>query len=367
MNLKKPFALGAVLLLLILSTACTKAPADNSSRIAAGGNQTCLLESGGMKCWGMNNDGQLGDRTAADRNSPVAVTVVSGKVTSIAVGYVSTCAVVDSGGVFCWGSQPAEQSADGSNPGYAAVAVGSMHACGLTTRGGLKCWGSNSFGGLGDGTTEERQSPVDVIGLSGGVTSIAAGVDFSCAVHKGGAKCWGSNDTGQLGNGTYESSAEPVALPGLESGVSAVAAGVFHACAVKTNGEVWCWGENLAGELGDGTGQSIPVPVKVINLEAGAQSVVVGGSHTCALTKTGGVKCWGGNSNGQLGDGSTTDRNTPVDVMGLTSGVVAIAAGGSHTCAVLTGGSVKCWGLNENGQLGNGSNQNSSTPVDVRM
>ncbi len=363
----KPCAFGVMVLFAILSTACQKAPvAANASRIAAGGNQTCIIDSGGVQCWGKNNAGQLGDGSTRDRNTPVAVTVLAGKAAAISVGYVSACAVMDSGGVVCWGSQSAEFSKAGSDPGYAVVTVGSMHSCGLTTRGGLKCWGVNNFGGLGDGTTEERQTPVDVIGLSGDVTSIAAGVDFSCAVYKGGAKCWGSNDTGQLGNGTYESSAEPAALPGLESGVSAVAAGVFHACAVKTNGEVWCWGENLAGELGDGTNQNVTIPVKVINLEAGAQSVVVGGSHTCALTKTGGVKCWGGNSSGQLGDGSTTDRNSPVDVPGLTSGVIAIAAGGSHTCAVLTGGAVKCWGLNESGQLGNGSNQNSSTPVDVR-
>ncbi len=363
----KPFVLSALLPILILSAGCQMAPADNASRIAAGGNQTCILDSGSVKCWGKNNAGQLGDGTTEDRNTPVAVSMVSGKVSMVAMGYVTACAVLKSGEVVCWGNHPAEQSKNGSNPGYAAVAVGSMHACGLTTRGGLKCWGSNSFGGLGDGTTEERQSPVDVIGLSGDVTSVAAGVDFSCAVYKGGAKCWGSNDTGQLGNGTYESSAEPVTSTGLESGVLAVAAGVFHVCVMKTNGEIWCWGENLVGELGDGTNQNVPIPVKVINMEAGAQSVVVGGSHTCALTKSGGVKCWGGNSSGQLGDGSTSDRNSPVDVTGMTSGVVAIAAGGSHTCAVLTGGAVKCWGLNENGQLGNGTNQDSSVPVDVRL
>jgi alpha-tubulin suppressor-like RCC1 family protein len=362
-----PFALGVSLFFLILSSACGMMPAAKASLIAAGGSQTCILHSDGVKCWGRNNAGQLGDGTTQDRNSPVAVTALPDKVTAIAVGYVHACAVTESAEVFCWGSQSAEQSRIGSDPGFIAVAVGSMHTCGLTAKGGVKCWGSNSFGGLGDGTTEERLTPVDVIGLSGDVISIAAGGIFSCAVQKGAAKCWGSNGNGQLGNGTYESSATPIGIPGLESGAAIVAAGVFHACAVKTNGEVWCWGENLAGELGDGTGQNTPIPVKVINLKGGIQTVALGGSHTCALTNAGGVKCWGANASGQLGDGTTTDRNSPVDVMGLSSGVIAIAAGGSHTCAVLNGGAVKCWGLNESGQLGNGSFLDSSVPVDVRM
>jgi alpha-tubulin suppressor-like RCC1 family protein len=297
----------------------------------------------------------------------VAVAALSEKVTAVAMGYAQTCVLVESAEAVCWGGQMAERSRFRSGAGFTTLAVGSLHICGVTARGGLMCWGANSFGGLGDGTNEERLTPVDVIGMSGGVTSVAAGGNFSCAVREGGLKCWGSNNAGQLGNGTYEGSASPILVPGMESGVSAVATGVFHACAVKANGEVWCWGENFAGELGDGTTLSNPSPVKVASLEGGIQALTLGGSHTCALTKAGGVKCWGGNSSGQLGDGSTTDRNSPVDVTGLTGGVVAIAAGGSHTCAVLTGGAVKCWGLNENGQLGNGSNQNSSIPVDVRM
>ncbi|MBN2084617.1 MAG: hypothetical protein JW748_05280 [Anaerolineales bacterium] len=363
----KPFTFVAPLLFLILCTSCQTAAGAKASIIAAGGNQTCILDSGGVKCWGKNDAGQLGDGTTEDRKTPVAVTAVPDRVTAIAMGYNHSCAVTESAEVICWGGQPSDQSRIKSDSGFTAVSVGSMHSCALTAQGGLKCWGANSFGGLGDGTTEEHLSPVDVLGLSGGVTSVAAGGNFSCAVEKSGVKCWGSNHSGQLGNGGYESSATPVALPGLESGVVAIAAGVFHACALKTNGEVWCWGENFAGELGDGTNKNNPIPVRVLNLEDEIQSIAVGGSHSCALTKAGGVKCWGGNSGGQLGDGTTTDRNSPAQVSGLASGVSAIAAGGGHTCAVLGDGTVKCWGSNGNGQLGNGSNTDSSVPVDVRM
>jgi alpha-tubulin suppressor-like RCC1 family protein len=361
-----PLTATVLLCLLLLSSACQRASAVKASVIAAGGNQTCILDSGGAKCWGRNNAGQLGDGTMQDRSEPVAVTVLPDTLTAVAVGYTHACALTESKEIFCWGSNPADQARISVKGGFTAVTTGSMHTCALTASGGVMCWGVNSFGALGDGTTEDRTSPVEVDGLSGDVTAVAAGVDFTCAVQKGAVKCWGSNDTGQLGNGSYASSSTPVAVPGLESGVTAVAAGVFHACALK-DGEVWCWGENLAGALGDGTNQNSPVPVKVAGLEEGVRSIVVGGSHTCALTKAGGVKCWGGNASGQVGDGSTTDRNAPADVVGLTEGVIAVAAGGSHSCAVLEGGAVKCWGLNDNGQLGNGGTTGSNVPVDVRL
>ena len=356
---------GASLGILVLASACQNASSVKASGLAAGGNQTCILDEGGAKCWGENSAGQLGDGTIEDRKTPAAVTILAEKISAIAVGYTHTCALTAAGEAFCWGSNLAELSGAGKLAGFKALTVGSMHSCGLTAGGGVMCWGGNSFGGLGDGTTETRPAPVDVVGLTGDVTAVSAGVDFTCAVQKGGAKCWGSNDTGQLGDGSYASSPSPVNVSGLESGVTAVAAGVFHACAWKEAGKAWCWGENMVGELGDGTGQNSPLPVKVSGFEGGVKTVVVGGSHTCALTAAGGVKCWGNNEYGQLGDGTTTGRNAPVDVVGLTGGVAAIAAGGSHTCALMSSGAVKCWGLNDSGQLGNGTTHNSNTPVEV--
>ncbi|MBN1439629.1 MAG: hypothetical protein JW929_09490 [Anaerolineales bacterium] len=361
-------AAGLSLPLIAFASACGLSMgggASGSSALSAGGNQTCLIAAGGAKCWGDNRVGQLGDGTMENRNVPTPVTILSEKPTAIAVGYTYACALTASGGIFCWGSMVLDSPDGGQFDGYRAVAAGTTHICGLTTSGGVKCWGSNAFGALGDGSTEDRPVPVEVSGLGRGVSAIAVGVDFSCAVHNRGVKCWGSNDTGQLGNGSYSGSIIPSDASGLQSDVAGIAAGVFHACAWKTSGEVWCWGDNLIGELGDGSGTNSPFPVRVIGLEEGAKAVAVGGSHTCALTKTGGVNCWGGNSSGQLGDGSTTDRNAPATVSGLSSGVAAIAAGGSHTCALLDNGSVKCWGLNDDGQLGNGGNANSNTPVNV--
>ena len=143
-----------------------------------------------------------------------------------------------------------------------------------------------------------------------------------------------------------------------------ITAGHLHTCALTTAGGVKCWGRN-EGRLGDGTTDSRVTPVDVSGLTSGVVAVSAGYHQTCALTTGGGVKCWGINDYGDVGEGTMTPRLTPVDVIGLTSGIVAIATGGGHTCAVTTGGGMKCWGYGGDGQLGNGIPSVSPTPVDV--
>jgi alpha-tubulin suppressor-like RCC1 family protein len=157
----------------------------------------------------------------------------------------------------------------------------------------------------------------------------------------------------------------PVGVSGLASGVKAIAVGSFHACALTTAGGVKCWGYNGNGALGNDSLVDSPVPVDVVGLSSGIKAIATGQYHTCAITASDGVKCWGYNKNGQLGDGSMTDSRVPVDVSGLASGIAEVSSKFNFTCALTLAGRAKCWGFNDEGELGNVSTTTSSVPVDV--
>ena len=352
----------------------------SSARLAAGGHHTCgLTTGGGVQCGGWNEDGQLGDGTTTSRRVPTDVVGFVEAITTIVVGEHHTCVLTTAGGVKCWGNNESGRLGDGtnihrSNPvdvvglvnGVVAMAPGEAHTCVLTVAGGVKCWGNNYYGRLGDGTTTNRRTPVSVVGLSNNVAGIAAGSGHTCALTTaGGVKCWGANNNSQLGDGTSLDRYTPVDVVGLSSGVAAIAAGGYHTCALTTSGEVKCWGRNAEGELGDGTSTQRLSPVDVVGLGGGVVVIASHDLHTCALTASSGAKCWGRNHFGQLGDGTTTDRHTPVDVVGLGDGVAAIAPGSNHTCGLTTSGFMKCWGYNGIGQLGDGTTADHHTPGDV--
>jgi alpha-tubulin suppressor-like RCC1 family protein len=240
-----------------------------------------------------------------------------------------------------------------SNTGWATqVSADAGHTCALTVTGGVKCWGDNTYGQLGDGTTQQRLWPVDVVGLTADVRTIAAGWGYTCAVTDGGElKCWGMNYNGQLGDGTTTQRLTPVAVVGLEHGVSTIAAGAWHACALIENGGVKCWGDNAGGQLGDGTTVNRLTPIEVVGVIGKVAALSAGYNHTCAVTSAGTAYCWGWNTYGKLGDGTTTNRSIPVIVDGLLSGVRAISAGNAHACAGLQIGAAKCWGGNPDGRL----------------
>jgi alpha-tubulin suppressor-like RCC1 family protein len=407
--------------------------------IAAGTFHTCALTTvGGVKCWGYNSRGQLGD--GGDETIPVPVDVVglSGGIVAITAGGLHTCALAAAGEVLCWGDNEFGQLGDGSGTGSAtpvpvsglssgvvAIAAGGDHTCALTTTGGVLCWGANHYGQLGDGSLMDSAMPVSVSGLSSGVAAIAAGGADTCALTTAGAAlCWGTNDDGQLGDGSGIDSATPVAVSGLSDGVVALSIGVLHTCALTAVGGVKCWGENGQGQLGDGSVVSSLVPVDVLDGATlapltGMAAIAVAATHTCAMSPAGGLRCWGtndfgqlGNGNsgtnafsilpahvsgfadgiskfdagyrhtcavttalgakcwgsneyGQLGDGTSTDRHTPVEVAGLRFGVETVAPGFFHTCALIIDGAIRCWGLNDEGELGDGSQNSSGAPVPV--
>ncbi|MDO8261825.1 MAG: hypothetical protein Q7T21_01220 [Gallionella sp.] len=347
------------------------------SAISAGASYTCAITTaGGVKCWGYNRIGQLGDNSTTNRLTPVDVTGLASGVTAITTSYNYSCALTTAGGVKCWGDNRSGQLGDNSRTqhltpvdvtgltsGVTAIAAGGgAHTCALTTAGGVKCWGYNGFGQLGDNSTTNRLTPVDVTGLASGVTAIDAGAYHTCALTTaGGVKCWGGG--GNLGDNSTTTRLTPVDVTGLASGVMAITAG--GRCALTTAGGVKCWGYNGFGQLGDNSTTNRLTPVDVTGLASGVTAIDAGAYHTCALTAAGGVKCWGLNNFGQLGDNSSTQRLTPVDVTGLASGMTAIDVGITHTCALTTASAVKCWGNNDWGMLGDGSTINSSVPVSV--
>jgi alpha-tubulin suppressor-like RCC1 family protein len=364
----------------------TSVPADvegmmsGVTALAAGHFHTCgLMSGGGVKCWGANWDGQLGNGTATERSTAVDVVELDGPVTALAGGHSHTCALLGAGGVKCWGDNEFGQLGDGTTAdkhapvevaglgGPAiAIAAGERHTCAVMSDGGVKCWGSNLGGQLGDGSMDDRQMPVDVIGLGSQASAVTAGRGHTCALTSVGvAKCWGGNGWGQLGDGTLDGPPQPRAVHGLDSGVVAVSAGGDHACALTADGGVKCWGGNWIGQLGVGTPADHYPPVDVAGLNNTVSALTAGWQHTCALTEAGTVQCWGLNTYGQLGNGTQASGYGPMEVNGLVSEVAAVAAGVGHTCTLTASGAVKCWGWNTVGQLGDGTVITRTAPVDV--
>ena len=334
--------------------------------VGAGETHSCaLLTNGTVHCWGSNSEGQLGNGTKTNSNVPVTVAGVN-TATWLGIGYFHGCAVGTGGGVQCWGRNIDGELGNGTTAGSTTavkvsgirtaktVAAAYSHSCAVLTSGAVKCWGDNYYGQLGNGKIHTRSTtPVSVSGIST-AKSVAVGENFSCALLTSGAvKCWGVGAYGQLGNGKNLLSSTPVMVSGINT-ATALAAGQVHSCAVLKGGTVKCWGYNYYGELGNGTtgGESL-TPITVLGINT-ATAVRGGYFHSCAMIDGGGVLCWGNNESGELGDGTTSDSNTPVAVGGIIAS--RLTAGASHTCALLTNGKVKCWGDNYDGQLGNGLN-----------
>ncbi|NBT26267.1 MAG: hypothetical protein EBT09_06875, partial [Actinobacteria bacterium] len=306
--------------------------------LSAAGQHTCgLVASGAAYCWGNNSHGQLGNGTAGENwgdsaNRMVPVAVTGGLTfTSIVAGRYHTCGLTLASTAYCWGDNSNGQLGDGTTGGgnltsrtapvavtggltFTSLVAGLSYTCGLVSVGTAYCWGSNPWGNLGDGTTgTDRPTPVAV---TGGLTftSLVAGQSHTCGLSSGGAVyCWGMNAYGQIGDGTTAERLTPTAVTGGVA-FTRLVRGSNHTCGLAAGGTVYCWGNNGTGQLGDGTqGTNSTAPVAAT---AGRTftNLVGGDLHTCGLDSSGTVYCWGWNNYGQLGDGTTTDRRTPVQV-----------------------------------------------------
>lgn len=353
----------------------------------------------GLKCWGNNIYGQLGDGTTTNSNTPVDVGGLVGNVVGFALGCFHSCAFMDqAGSVMCWGSNTQGQHGPGSvgngisdgvsddpHPDPVALTLtgtvvgitsGCHAVCALMANGDVQCWGSNSKGQFGDGTTVETSTVVTIPGI-GPAAAVYAGEFHVCAkLIDGSGMCWGSGGNGEMSTGGYVDINIPgtITLTAANSGgsVVAMALGGTHTCALMATGAIQCSGKNDLGQAGSGVFAPYALsPVDVAGLGGKAVAIAAGSSHTCAIMDTGSVKCWGSNAYGQLGDSTTTDANTPqeISVLALGGVAVAIGLGKQNSCATLVDGLVKCWGLNgalpTATSLGNGLDVDSSTPVDV--
>ncbi len=349
--------------------------------ITGGGQTACaVLSDNSIKCWGLNAYFTVGNRLSSTAATPQTVIGMS-TVTNASGGSSFICALQTDQTVWCWGATASGILGDGaytplyssafkpaaSVSGVIALTAGNDFACALISGGTIKCWGDNGFGSLGDGTGLNKSTPTTVSGITTATKVVAAtGRYHACALLADGTvKCWGYSDSANygVGNGYTTSQLSPVTISGI-SGATDIATGGYHNCALISGGTIKCWGQGAYGQLGNGSYTTQTTPVQVSGITT-ATAVVSGTNHSCAILADTTVKCWGfGQTYGALGNGATVDSATPVTVTGL-SGVTALAAGNSNTCAILSGGSVSCWGSNNYGLLGDGTTTHSSTPKTV--
>jgi len=327
--------------------------------LAVGGSHACALTvAGGVRCWGSNGNGQLGDGTRTNRTEPPLFDVLTG-VQAIAVGNDHTCAVTVTGGVRCWGANSNGQLGDGTKTerwsppttdvltGVKAIAAGDRYTCALTTAGGVRCWGFNLNGQLGvgtDGVGADLSSPPATDAIAD-IQAISAGGATTCALtNAGGARCWGSGTFGSVGLGTGGPQQTTPPASDVLTDVTFIASGNGQVCAVMKTGGLRCWGENDYGQVGDGTTTDRYVPSD--DILSNVRAVAGGSGHTCALTSTGGVRCWGDPD--LLGDGNASSEGEVLSppATDVLTGITAIASGNrtSQTCALTAAGGVRCWG-----------------------
>jgi alpha-tubulin suppressor-like RCC1 family protein len=340
------------------------------SSVAAGVMHTCGITSGGAYCWGNNYNGRLGAPTGTLALDSVPVLVSGGlNFASISAGANQSCGVTTSHSAYCWGINDNGELGNGTTapslaPGpvngalsFTSISAGFGHTCGVTTDHAVYCWGANDSGQVGNGTRTRSLTPALVSGSGTTllVASVAAGGGFTCGLTTGNAVyCWGDNQGGQLGNGTTVTSSTPVLVSG--SGTTRLFTSVSadsHTCGVTTSDAAYCWGYNNTGQLGTGS-STLPATTPVaVGGGLTFRSVSAGAGFSCGVTTGNAAYCWGFNSGGRLGIGDTITTFSPVAVSGGLS--FASVSTGFHTCGPTTNNVLYCWGYNDNGQVGDGT------------
>jgi alpha-tubulin suppressor-like RCC1 family protein len=355
-----------------------QAPHDAIQRASSPGvgrEHTCALQvaSGDVLCWGANDYAQVRGDLGSDVTSPVSVSTGT-KYEQIATGYNRSCGIAVDGRTYCWGAWSDVPGVDASPqlvPGgitFQTISLGPNHACGVTTGGKAYCWGSNHSYQLARSDSTLRTTTPLLVPGSLTFRTISAGYDHTCGVTTTNqAYCWGWNGSGQLGiDDTLQSHSDaPLAVAGGHS-FATVSAGDQHTCGVTTSGLGYCWGNNDGGQLGttSGVGSSYaPLPVSGSHVFAG---ISAGSEYTCGVTTAGAAYCWGINEVGNLGTGTNASSNSPSLVAGGHT-FLSVTAKFSHTCGIDAGHELYCWGWNGRYQLGDETTDNHNVPAVVRL
>jgi alpha-tubulin suppressor-like RCC1 family protein len=364
----------------------------SNGTLGVGSDNTCgILDNGSVVCWGRGNYGALGNGANDDSWTPTpALSMGVGRTAvSISSGQHHTCAIIDNGSVSCWGlgdngqlgngdllnrNVPTPVSSLGVGRTAVAISSGAFHTCVILDNGSVSCWGWGQAGQLGNGVGYNMLVPTPTSSLGQDRTAIAisSGGSHTCIVLDNGAvSCWGANSFGQLGNGEGNTEREPVLTDSLGVGRTAVAiaVGLDFSCALLDDGTVSCWGNAEYGQLGDSHSQEqfSPQPTKDFGEGRRAVSLAGKGLQACVILDDGNIKCWGYNANGQLGNGGNSNTATPTLTNSLGGGrtAIAISAGTGTMCALLSDGNASCWGTGYSGRLGNGQNTNKNVPTQV--
>ena len=347
-------------------------------------------EETGILAWGVNSSGRLGigDGSVTSKRSPVSI---AGGITdwiqvssSRAFGrHTLAISAGNFGKLFAWGVNGNGQLGDGtttgrispvsltglaSNSGWRDISAGAYHSGAIYGTGTLLCWGSNSRGELGDNTTTGRSLAVSVVGGFTDWKQVSCGLNHTMGLRANGTLWgWGYNALGQLGNNTTTNRSSPVSVVGGFTDWVQVSAARLHTLAIRANGQLWSWGNNdYYGTLGDGTVSNRSSPVSVVGGFIDWVQVSGSTSHNAGLRSNGQIWSWGGNSSGQLGDGTTTKRSSPVSLVGGITDWVQVSTGGrAFTSAIRANGTAWAWGYNSSGQLGDDTTTNRSSPVSI--
>ncbi len=352
--------------------------------VSAGSNHTCATKTNSsLWCWGVGSFGALGNGSTSDRTTPIRESTNATNWRQVDTRSGShTCATKTDGSLWCWGSNgtgslgigansnnqtsPVREATNATDWRYVAISAG--HSCAIKINGSLWCWGSDQDGRLGDGSVTGNQTTL--VRESTNATDwlqLSAGGIHNCAIKTNRSLwCWGYDNNGQIGNGANtDLLSSPVRESTNATDWSQVSGGERHTCATKTNGALYCWGLDNGGQLGNGpTSTDQPSPVRESTNATDWIAVSAGGQHSCAIKTNGSLWCWGNGGSGQLGNGGTGSQNSPVRESTSATDWVRVSAGQYHTCAIKTNGSLWCWGYDNKGQLGNGpTSTNQPSPV----